>query len=418
MTDMSRETIGAWIVHHGRKIKLDTNGSAEFPALDMAAKAADLLSRLSGSETSDLDQAKVVAITKAAGLNPIIELQPILGILEEKRLVKRTQAGGLEIIGVTTRATLSHAADFFNDGMPSQEEQAAIELAETTSQIPVLRTEIAEEIGDSLKMTAANANDFINRAEQIGFVDGEGEGKNRLLFNGNLFRRECVEKTNRVLTSLTGAEQRKVAEFSAMLATKGCINAIKAEAILGVNLFDKLKAAGVYDLNTVSNESGENVYVTAPNAFHKFVDPMIDDCFDMAKALTAALTYGMTERDPTSGRIYHISALLQKLVNGYSVGPAPAIAHDYRVLEQNRVVEITKNGWQCHMRLLKKEVGEMALKVLTTGNASEAAVEFPSAPMSGYVGPEGSRHSVRKRQGTISKRATQDILGAIRGGRK
>lgn len=35
----------------------------------------------------------------------------------------------------------------------------------------------------------------------------------------------------------------------------------------------KLKAAGLYDINVVSNDSGENVYITDLGAFHKFTDP-------------------------------------------------------------------------------------------------------------------------------------------------
>jgi hypothetical protein len=53
----------------------------------------------------------------------------------------------------------------------------------------------------------------LRRAEEIGFVDAEGEGKDRLLFNGNLFRREAVEKSRKVLESLNDPEQAKVREF-------------------------------------------------------------------------------------------------------------------------------------------------------------------------------------------------------------
>jgi hypothetical protein len=35
----TKETTGAWVIHHGRKLVLDANGPAEFPALDEAAKA-------------------------------------------------------------------------------------------------------------------------------------------------------------------------------------------------------------------------------------------------------------------------------------------------------------------------------------------------------------------------------------------
>jgi hypothetical protein len=123
------------------------------------------------------------------------------------------------------------------------------------------------------------------------------------------------------------------------LASQGCVESSVAESILGLQLFEKLKAAAVYDLNIVSNDTGDYVFVTSPSAFHKFVDPLIDDCFDFAKALVAALKYGMTQRSPYQGRIQMIGALLTKLINGYSVGPATAIGKDYNYLEFHRVVK-------------------------------------------------------------------------------
>jgi hypothetical protein len=164
-----------------------------------------------------------------------------------------------------------------------------------------------------------------------------------------------------------------------------------------------------------------NVYVTAPSAFHKFVDPMVDDCFDMAKSLVAALTYGMNSRPSSQGRISMLPALLGKLVGGGEIGPATAIGQDYRVLEVNRVVKLRPDPdhlGRYYMKLLKREIGQLALRVLTQGNAyAQSLADLPSAPMSGYVGPEESRTSVRKKQTQMSKRTTRDVLEAVRGGR-
>jgi hypothetical protein len=186
-------------------------------------------------------------------------------------------------------------------------------------------------------------------------------------------------------------------------------------------VFEKLRAAGLYDLNVVGNESGEHVYVTAPSAFHKFVSPMIDDCFDMAKALVAALTYGMTMRSSARGRIVHLELLLGKLIAGGEVGPATAIGQDYRVLEVQRVVKLRRDPRdqnQYSMRLLKREVGELALHVLTTGDAAaQSLVILPAAPMKTYSGPEESRVETRKKQSPQSHKHTRDVLEAVRGGR-
>jgi hypothetical protein len=205
------------------------------------------------------------------------------------------------------------------------------------------------------------------------------------------------------------------------LERKGCVRFDEIERILQAQLFEKLRAAGLYDINIVGNESGEHVYVTSPSAFHKFTNPMVDDCFDMAKALVSALTYGITARPQSQGRISLPEVLISRLIGGSEVGPATAIGQDYRVLEMNRVVKIrpdkSKPG-RFYMRLLKREIGELALQVLTTGDASTTSLSIlPAAPMSSYSGPEASRMQLRRMQSKPSKKRVQDVLEAVRGGR-
>lgn len=421
MAGMSnKETVGAWVIHHGRKLVLDSNGPAEFPAIDEAAKAATLLTKLGETNQTCISKSEVRGIAVASGLNPRHELTGLLQVLEKKRLIDQS-ADEIAVLGVTTRGALTHAAEMYREAEPNPYEEASITLSEIVSQSPVRRSDLAENIGDTHKFSKSEVSDFLDRAEGVGFVDKEGEGDDRLLFNGNLFRRESVAKTERVLQSLTETEQELVAEIAERLAKIGCLTAPQVESVLSKPLFEKLVAAGLYDLNGVTNERGCHVYVTAPAAFHKFVDPMVDDCFDMAKALVAALTYGMMSRPHSQGRINDLPTLVGKLIAGREVGPTTSIGQDYRVLEVNRVVKLRPDARyqnRFYLRLLKKEVGQLALQVLTQGNAyAESLTGLPSAPMSGYVGPEASRTSVRKNQSQMSKRTTLDILEAVRGGR-
>jgi len=341
-------------------------------------------------------------------------------VLEKKRLIDQSD-DEVSVLGVTTRGALGHAADMYQDAEPTAYEQASISLAEIASVSPVRRSDVSEKISDEYHLTKGQVGDFLNRAEEIGFVDKEGDGDDRLLFNGNLFRRDSVVKTQRVLASLTEADQKLVTEVGELLSQNGCLTVSHVENILSKQLFEKLIAAGVYDLNQVTNEQGSHVYVTSPSAFHKFVDPMVDDCFDMAKSLVAALYYGMKSRSSSQGRISMLPALVGKLIRGSEIGPATAIGQDYRVLEVNRVVKLrpdTSYPGRFYMKLLKREVGQLALHVLTQGNAySQSLTDLPSAPMSGYIGPEESRTSIRKKQSTMSKRTTRDVLEAVRGGR-
>lgn len=415
-----KETTGAWVIHHGRKVVLDTSGGAEFPAIDEAAKAASLLAKLGETNQVTLKKEEVKAVAVASGLNPRHELNGLLEVLERKRLVERSDEE-VAVLGVTTRGALRHAADLFEEAEPNSYERAAIDLAELVSQAPIRRTEVEELIGDQHSLARADTKDFLDRAHQIGFVDMEGDGEDRLLFNGNLFRRDTVSKASKVLTSLSDGDQRRVREVDELLARRGCIEFAEVERVLTAPLFVKLRAAGLYDLNVVANDTGEHVYVTSPGAFHKFVNPMLDDCFDMAKALVSALAYGMTKRSPSTGRISMLNALLGKLIGGFEVGPATAIGEDYRVLEVDRVVKLRQdpqNPRLFRMRLLKREVGELALQVLTTGDASaQSLTTLPAAPMTGYLGPEVTRVRTRKKQSRTSRKRTHDVLEAVRGGR-
>ncbi|WP_438392335.1 hypothetical protein [Caballeronia sp. DA-9] len=417
--EISKSDKGAWIVHHSRKISRDTAAPAEYSALDEAGKATELLMRLGETKEANLKNEEVTAIAKAANLNPRTELPHFLDLLERRRLIDRAK-GEVQVLGVNTRNVLGHASDIFDDAEPASHEIASIALGELASVAPIALSDAKEYIGDAFKMARSDVGEFLRRSSEIGFVDQEGDDpSNILLFNGNLFKRDSVEKAAKVLSSLSSAEQQRLAEVTSQLNAVGCLYAEKCEHKLGAVLFDKLKAAGVLEVNTVSNEKGDHAFVTMPGAFHKFVNPMVDDTFDMAKALVSALSYGLQLRPTTQGRILSVDWILNALISGRTIGPATAIGADYRVLEQSRVVKlIPANNGMFSMRLLKQEVGQLALQVLKRGDANAESINVPpSAPMTGYLGPEFAREQTRKKQSAPSKKHTHDILSALRGKR-
>jgi hypothetical protein len=410
---------GAWAIHHAQKTAATVNGSAEFSALDTAGKAASLLSQLAASDQITIEKTRVDALAKAAGLNARLEVPALLDLLEGRRLISRSSRGDVEILGLSSSATVGHAADLFDDLDPTEEERAAIALSEVTSSAPQSAARVVEFIGDEFKLSKPARDNLIERSEVFGFVDAEGAGADKLFFNGNLFRRDNLAKTARVLGSLSSQESALITSIDQMLASKGCMPVGDVEHKLGLKLFEKLMAAGMYDVNMVANNSGEFGFVTRPSAFHKFNDPVADDAFDLAKALVAALTFGMTQSESGRGKIEMIGALLRKLISGGIVGPATAIGEDYRVLEHKGVLKLTpgpKYGFL--MKLLKKDVGEMALAVLTTGDTAADVVDRPlPGVLNGYTGPERTRSQFRnKKQTPPSRKDTFDVLSALRTG--
>ena len=399
MLSIDQKTKGAWVVHHANK--LETTKSPQFEDIELAGKCGNFLAVLYESEETRVNKVGVGVLANLAQVSKI-ELPTVLEILKKKRLIDLSAAGDVAAIGLTTTAILGHTADIFDNQKPSAEQLASIFIAERASEKPQELISLAEEVSDTFKLSKLQTNETLALNEAIGFIDAEPlEGKNKLLFNGNLFKFDNAVKTKKILDSLTGDEQSKVIEIQGFIQENACITVDEAIKIIGEKLFQKLNAIGMFDLNLVSNPQDAVRYITNPASFAKFAPTSsAGDTFDMAKALVSSLKYGMSRRHSSRGRIMALSALLDKLVSGRWVGSATAIGQDYKVLEMNRVIKTKPDPDKrnCYlMKLLKKDVGDLAKTVLLTGDEVEsAATTLVSASVTGYTGPEKNRVTSRK----------------------
>ena len=78
-------------------------------------------------------------------------------------------------------------------------------------------------------------------------------------------------------------------------------------------------------MNTVTNAAG-NPYVTAPSAFHKFVDPFVDDCFGIS--CRSAILWRLVDREVRVASAIFLHCF-PKLIEAEVV--PTAIGEDYRV---------------------------------------------------------------------------------------
>jgi hypothetical protein len=414
---MDSKTKGAWLVHHMNKLRQVTS-VGEFDNIHTAGKLGVLLSGLSATETSSLTNEQANAIAKAANISAL-ELSALLPTLEARKLIIRGKKG-LDVLGVTSKAVLKNTSDAFDESEPSPAEQAVVALAEQASVSPLDYAHAREYVGDTFKLSDDDASDLLSQTEEIGFVDAEEvEPGRKLYFNGNIFRRDGAKKVEAVLGSLTPEDQTRVNQMEQLLRQNGCATMAEVDGILTKDLFSKLQSIAMYDVNEVSNDMESVMYVTRPAAFGKFGDPFADDALDLAKAFVTCLKYGMTRRDAALGRIAMLQKLMGSLLAGNWVGPATAIGQDYKVLELRRVVEIRHEaGTMCSMRLLKREVGELALQVLTEGDASEQSLSgFPGASVLRYTPPEEKRVKMRRKQNRPSRKAAAKILLSLRTGK-
>jgi hypothetical protein len=414
---MKKKITGAWIIHHCRKLQGVTLATQDYEQIGFAGKCGTMLNALAGTQEVDVTMDRVQALAKANGISTKLELPSILQELQRQRLIDQGKSG-IAVLGLTTAQTLQKTATIFDDSSPTQCEKAALDVAEKVSELPVVKNETAKYVSDTFHLQTKDTEEILNQCKQIGFFDAENISGQDIYFNGNLFRREDIVKINAVLSSLSSDEERKVNGLSAKLKSEGCIPKPEAVSTLNKVLYSKLCSIGFIDENRIGNESGTFSFITQPASFSKFTDSAADDAFDLAKAFVTSLTYGMTSSSYSRGRIIMIEALMRKLIDGSWVGPATAIGQDYKVLEVRGVLEVKPSGdGRFYMRLLKKEVGQLALVVITEGEASgETLLQMPSVSATKYHGPEENRVIIRRKQTEPLRTGVAKLLSDLRTG--
>lgn len=413
---MDKKTQGAWLLHHARKLQATTN--QDFDSIAFAGKSGTLLSAISAERQSLVTQQRLEALARANHISPKTELPAIVAELARQKLIL-PGSGGVEVLGLTGHSVLEHTSRIFDESSHEAHEEAVIFVSEIASETPTTDKAIAEVVSDNLKLSRKEVGDTLDLATNIGFFDSEPiSAQEKLLFNGNLFRRDDARKVNAILSTLKAPEAALLTEVNQKLQETGCLPLETVNRILGQDLFARLHSIGLFDVSVVGNDQGKSYFVTRPAAFSKFSNSIADDALDLAKALVASLTYGMTISSYYRGRIQMVSALMNKLIAGHSVGPATAIGSDYQALELKGVVAVTPadNG-MFSMRLLKPEVGRLALAVIEDGDiTAESVSHIPGARITEYVAPELNREVQRKNATEAVKLKARNLLQEIRTG--
>jgi len=415
--EMDDRTKGAWIIHHANKLQLCSNQN-NYNNTFLAGKAGILLSSISSEQERQINNNKLHALARAANINTVFELPRLIEILKGRNLIDVTTSG-IAILGVTTSTILTHTSNLFDTLDVQKQEKAALALSEKASFSPVLFKDISEYLSDKYEIKKEDIEEFTS----IGFVDTEPlEGDNKLLFNGNLFRRNNIAKVRAVFDSLKQEEQDKLQEVTELLHKTACINYVDAERILGSSLLQKVSSIGLFDISVISNSTESVSYLTSPSSFGAtYCNPMIDDAFDLAKAFVSSITYGMTKSTHSRGKIRLVEVLLQTLINGERIGPVNAIKEDYKILELKGVVEVTdgykNNRYGPMLKLIKKEVGQLALQVITQGDVNEHALNIlPTAAATHFSGPEINRQKIRRNHISENPNEISNMLNIIRTG--
>lgn len=417
---MDSKTKGAWIIHHTGKLQKVTS-QVSYENTYLSGKAGILLSAISATKDLSVSNDKLLTLAHASNITKF-ELPYLIDVLEKQDLVEKGKSG-IGVLGITNSTILTHTSNIFDSLTPNSKEQSSLVIAEKSSIKPISESELTEEISDLFRLSQNEIKGVMEDSEVIGFTDVEKLDKtNKIYFNGNLFRRDSTQKIKAVLDSLNSDEQSKLKEIELKIKSVACLSVQEVKQKLGEKLFSKVNSIGLFDVNIVSNSSETIGYITLPSAFSKYGNSLIEDAFDLAKAFLSSLTYGMTKSSYARGQISAVELLLQALVDGREVEPVRAIGEDYKVLELKGVVSVregVRNGRRGPMmKLLKREIGELALQAIKQGDISEQSLpDLPSAVITRYIGPEDNRTDIRRKQLAQNPNDTNEMIQALRTGK-
>jgi hypothetical protein len=423
---MEKKTKGAWLLAQSKSLDgYSGAGAARLENVSYSGKIGRLynLLRRHSDDASTFTISKQT-VEKACQLNGVDKPARQMGlqVLKDAGRIDVAADGSIAVLGATTQAVLEATAEIFDDQSPSADEQAIIDLSERVSGKPVKRAEAEEYISDTHKLTRADATSLVNLSKSTALIDEEGEQDHVILFNSHTFRDgKYAQKAHRVLEQLKADERARLTEVHDKLSRHGALYDADVEKILGSDLYKRLVSVGLFDRMEVSNSSESVGYIASPNDFQKYGRPFEEDPIDDAKALIASLTYGQTRSSYTRGQITMPEALIRALVRGDELaaraGGVRAIGEDYRELEARQVVEVTeKSHGRYTMRLLKKDVGDLALTIVRGGAASQEAVLMDGSPARAFKGPHATRNEVRAKNDVADKRFVHDALDRLRSG--
>ena len=423
---MEAKTKGAWLLAQSKSLDAFSGaGTARLENIAYSGKIGRLynLLRRQSDEASTFTISSEI-VNYACQLNGLDKPTRQLGlqILKASGRIDVGKNGAVAVLGATTQAVLEATVEIFDEQRPSSDENAIIDLSERVSNKPLKRSDAEEYISDIHKLTKADAASLVELSKKTALIDEEGEKGHGLLFNSHTFRDgQYAQKAHRVLENLKADERARLSEVQEQLKRRGALYDMDVQAILGAELYKRLVSVGLFDRMEVSNSTESVGYVASPNDFQKYGRPFEEDPIDDAKALIASLTYGQTRSSYSRGQITMPEALIKALVRGDELaaraGGIRAIGEDYRELEARQVVEVSeKSSGRFTMRLLKKDVGELALTIVRGGAAAQEAVLMDSSPARAFKGPHETRKEVREKNDIADRRFVHEALDRLRSG--
>lgn len=399
---------GAWIA--STKKHLDRHQCTpevhQFPATDVAGKAANLLSLLQADSQERVTAAALNTYFVAAKIRPAEQEHILQKLQADGRLeICRTSAGVLEGVDVYTfsrEQVLRSAARIFDGSNPTAREIASIDGLEFIVALPRAESELVARLAATgFRDEDARLTAQLQQTLGLVGVDRYPGLDEPIIYNEHAF--VAPGKIVAAYRGLSTRERQTLEDVQHVIEQSGCV---PYDAVVGrfpEDTLTMMEGLGLIDRQEVVSQFGNSDFITLPQTFGAYGGQlgMGVDCFHHAKMLLCCLKYGQLKSRVSRGKIRDLGWILDALLRGGEVGPCTAIGQDYTILENEGVISLRRaydlGGEQYFMRLRKKEVAELAKQVLlfnrTIADAGLQGVPVSSA-VGDYVNPQVKRADI------------------------
>lgn len=362
---------GYWAVatqKHLNKFQTNTPNYEEFDALNNSGKAGRLLGLIRGNtRIENMKKLEKLAGTMGIGKRELKNtILPELEIVTEKKLELRRDSLN-EIIGIEeyfleNEEVLSAAGDYFEYMEPEDTERITVQTLASTKRLPTSSSELYSELNDGYN--EENIEKALAYQEQFMLL------KKNVIKEETIYSNEYIwaGKQDKIIYPLQQLDIVSKEELEAFIEMPQKTQGTSEKQIdLNSQLIILAKKTGIIDPVTIKTKRNfEQNFLFTSNFLG--AESLVDDILDDLKLLISAIRFG-TKFTPYS-RLSNPILFLEKLVSGARVGPHSANGTDYVLLESRGIVKITPShqSGRFYMELIKKDVGEMALRILRASN--------------------------------------------------
>ena len=332
------------------------------------------------SAVRDLREASFDRVRTLAAMEGIdaFDLQArILPWLEALGLCRlESKNGAIEQFGsliLTYGQLLNAVADFYESLSPTEEDRGCLLALGMATALPSRESDILHElatlIGEEKGLTSVS---LVKNFKLVDFRSGTGLPET-LMFSSRVWTRSIGNASN-LLSSLDSTD-REVILFlvNRVRQYQGIPESIlrgEAQEHGAGNLLNLALNIGLLDQTTIVMKGGQKrSFVTSPHLYSDLAEEFGEDMCDRVKIFLDSIRNGQHYGERSTGRILNPEALLRKLYNSGTIGPATAILTDYSLSEKAGIVRVTKDRstGMGYMNLIQRDTVGKVLEIISTG---------------------------------------------------